>query len=48
MVPQLSTQASHLSVLPEFKAELREREFRAAADAASRLSRRSSMPAIAS
>jgi heterodisulfide reductase subunit D len=32
-VPILSTQASHLSVLPEFKAELREREFRAAADA---------------
>src|SRR4051812_5427306 len=31
-VPILSTQASHLSVLPEFKAELREREFRAAAD----------------
>jgi Fe-S oxidoreductase len=29
-VPILSTQASHLSVLPEFKAELREREFRAA------------------
>ena len=32
-VPILSTQASHLSVLPAFKAELREREFRAAADA---------------
>ena len=32
-VPVLSTQASHLSVLPEFKAELREREFRAAAEA---------------
>ncbi|HEX5455722.1 MAG TPA: (Fe-S)-binding protein [Stellaceae bacterium] len=32
-VPVLSTQASHLSVLPEFKAELREREFRAAAAA---------------
>ena len=32
-VPILSTQASQLSVLPEFKAELREREFRAAADA---------------
>ena len=32
-VPILSTQASHLSVLPEFKAELREREFRAAAAA---------------
>lgn len=32
-VPILSTQASHLSVLPEFKAELREREFRAAAEA---------------
>lgn len=31
--PILSTQASHLSVLPEFKAELRQREFRAAADA---------------
>ena len=27
-VPVLSTQASHLSVLPEFKAKLREREFR--------------------
>jgi heterodisulfide reductase subunit D len=32
-VPILSTQASHLSVLPEFKAKLCEREFRAAADA---------------
>jgi Fe-S oxidoreductase len=32
-VPVLSTQASHLSVLPQFKAELREREFRAAAEA---------------
>jgi hypothetical protein len=32
-VPVLSTQASHLAVLPEFKAELREREFRAAAEA---------------
>jgi heterodisulfide reductase subunit D len=32
-VPVLSTQASHLSVLPEFKAELRQREFRAAAEA---------------
>jgi len=32
-VPVLSTQASHLSVLPKFKAELREREFRAAAEA---------------
>jgi heterodisulfide reductase subunit D len=32
-VPILSTQASHLSVVPEFKAELREREFRAAAEA---------------
>jgi hypothetical protein len=32
-VPIVSTQASHLSVLPEFKAELREREFRAAAAA---------------
>ena len=32
-VPVLSTQASHLSVLPEFKAELREHEFRAAAEA---------------
>jgi len=32
-VPILSTQASHLSVLPAFKAELREREFRAAAAA---------------
>jgi heterodisulfide reductase subunit D len=29
----VSTQANHLSVLPEFKAELREREFRAAAEA---------------
>jgi heterodisulfide reductase subunit D len=32
-VPVLSTQASHLSVLPEFKAKLREREFEAAAAA---------------
>jgi hypothetical protein len=32
-VPVVSTQASHLSVLPQFKAELREREFRAAAEA---------------
>lgn len=32
-VPIVSTQANHLSVLPEFKAELREREFRAAAEA---------------
>ncbi len=32
-VPVLSTQASHLSVVPQFKAELREREFRAAAAA---------------
>lgn len=32
-VPVLSTQASHLNVVPEFKAELREREFRAAAEA---------------
>ena len=32
-VPVLSTQASHLSVLPEFKAELRQREFAAAAAA---------------
>jgi Fe-S oxidoreductase len=32
-VPVLSTQASHLAVLPEFKAKLREREFRAAAEA---------------
>jgi len=32
-VPVVSTQASHLAVLPKFKAELREREFRAAADA---------------
>ncbi|MPY73304.1 MAG: (Fe-S)-binding protein [Alphaproteobacteria bacterium] len=31
-VPVVSTQASHLSVLPKFKAELREREFRAAAE----------------
>jgi hypothetical protein len=29
----VSTQASHLNVLPKFKAELREREFRAAAQA---------------
>src|SRR4051812_18896018 len=32
-VPILSTQASHLSVLPAFKADLRDREFRAAAEA---------------
>jgi len=32
-VPILSTQANHLSVLPKFKAELREREFAAAAEA---------------
>ena len=32
-VPILSTQASHLSVLPEFKARLREREFEMAAAA---------------
>jgi Fe-S oxidoreductase len=32
-VPVLSTQANHLAVLPKFKAELREREFRAAAEA---------------
>ena len=32
-VPVVSTQANHLSVLPEFKAELRQREFRAAAEA---------------
>ncbi len=32
-VPIVSTQASHLSVLPKFKAELREREFREAAKA---------------
>lgn len=32
-VPVVSTQASHLSVLPKFKAELREREFAAAAAA---------------
>jgi heterodisulfide reductase subunit D len=32
-VPVLSTQASHLSVLPAFKAKLREREFAAAAAA---------------
>ena len=31
-VPVVSTQASHLSVLPQFKAELREREFHAAAE----------------
>jgi hypothetical protein len=30
-VPIVSTQANHLSVLPKFKAELREREFSAAA-----------------
>ena len=32
-VPIVSTQAIHLTVLPKFKAELREREFRAAAEA---------------
>jgi Fe-S oxidoreductase len=32
--PIVSTQASHLNVLPKFKAELRSREFRAAAKAA--------------
>ena len=32
-VPVVSTQASHLSVLPKFKAELRSREFQAAAEA---------------
>lgn len=32
-VPVLSTQANHLSVLPKFKAELRAREFAAAAEA---------------
>src|SRR3954454_24795262 len=32
-VPIVSTQASHLNVLPKFKAELRERELQAAADA---------------
>ena len=32
-VPIMSTQANHLSVLPEFKAKLREREFAAAAEA---------------
>ena len=32
-VPVLSTQASHLSVLPQFKADLRQREFAAAAAA---------------
>jgi len=32
-VPVVSTQASHLNVLPKFKAELREREFAAAAAA---------------
>ena len=32
-VPVVSTQARHLSVLPEFKAQLRERELRAAAEA---------------
>jgi Fe-S oxidoreductase len=32
-VPIVSTQASHLNVLPKFKAELREREFKAAAEA---------------
>jgi heterodisulfide reductase subunit D len=33
-VPVMSTQASHLSVLPQFKEELRQREFAAAAAAA--------------
>jgi heterodisulfide reductase subunit D len=32
-VPVMSTQASHLSVLPQFKEELRQREFAAAAEA---------------
>ena len=32
-VPVVSTQASHLSVLPEFKAQVRSRELRAAAEA---------------
>ena len=32
-VPVMSTQASHLSVLPQFKEELRQREFAAAAAA---------------
>src|SRR5258708_7576287 len=32
-VPVVSTQASHLSVLPKFKAQLRQREFAAAAAA---------------
>jgi len=32
-VPVVSTQANHLSVLPKFKAELRRREFEAAAEA---------------
>jgi hypothetical protein len=32
-VPVVSTQASHLSVLPKFKSDLRRREFAAAADA---------------
>jgi hypothetical protein len=32
-VPVVSTQASHLSVLPQFKAQLREQELRAAAQA---------------
>ncbi len=32
-VPVVSTQANHLAVLPKFKAELREKEFRAAAEA---------------
>jgi hypothetical protein len=32
-VPVLSTQANHLAVLPKFKAELRQREFQAAAEA---------------
>ena len=32
-VPVVSTQASHLSVLPKFKAELRDMEFKAAAEA---------------
>jgi len=44
-VPVVSTQASHLSVLPKFKAELREREFQAADR--SRLSPRSHRFSIA-
>src|SRR3546814_1232926 len=32
-VPVVSTQASHLNVLPQFKADLRRREFAAAAEA---------------